>query len=654
MLSIRINFMTPLLTLSPTSVALWLLLFLGNAIADRVNDFRSEKYAHGFEGAFPLQHYSSAGVSGPILNYWEKSVACDDGLYTIITPRGEAVRHSGPMILDNQGHLVWFKEYETTYNANVYTYKGQRYLTFWAGDDQIRGHGEGILYMLNSSYEEAYKLHGVNGVAADLHEFHITRDETAVFTVYDIKSVDLTSSGGLENGWIYDGIFQEIDIETNELLFQWRASEHFSFSEVERGSEGTGESAEDPWDWFHINSIDKDEKGNFLISSRYLNCIAYIDGVTGDVIWKLGGKESSFTDLSAGAATNISWQHHARFQPQYDTTKTTKAISIFDNSSRGKGAPENTSRGLIVDINETNMTVAVRAQYWNQVPISSQSQGSMQVLENGHVLLGYGYSAAWTEFGADGEVLCEVNFGPRELFERGDIISYRTFKQKWVGIPLTAPDVALSGTAAAVSWIGATEVATWVLQGSYVNVTDSPESKDQDGIHRYSSGHVADDDFQFISAVPKTGFETKILIPADIPYRTLRVMALDGTGGFLGKTRAMEWAPEEMNEEIGVFAGDEELKESNSKEHRISPLIMFGMGFMSAAAIVLCAWLICKYVYFRSPGQTFIGRRNHGKDEGWQPVQTGEELDDLDDFSDLESGERHEDHLLDGNRNRVE
>lgn len=491
-------------------------------------------------------------------------------------------------------------------------------------------------------------------MAADLHEFHITHDETAVFTVYDIKSVDLTSTGGLENGWIYDGVFQEVEIETNELLFQWRASDHFSFSEVERSSEGTGESEEDPWDWFHINSIDKDEQGNFLISSRYLNCLAYIDGVTGDVIWKLGGKENSFTDLSAGAASKISWQHHARFQPQYDTTKTTKAISIFDNSSRGKGAPENNSRGLIVDINEKDMTVAVRAEYWNQVPISSQSQGSMQVLENGHILLGYGYSAAWTEFGADGEVLCEVNFGPRELFERGDIISYRTFKQKWVGMPSTAPDVALSGTTAAVSWNGATEVATWVLQGSLINVTSSPEPIEEEGIRRYSSGYVADVDFQFISAVPKTGFETKLLIPAGVSYRTLRIIALDGMGGFLGKSRAMQWAPEEMNEEVGVFAGDEELEESNLKEQSIAPLFMFGMGFMSAAAIVICACLVFKYVYSGPLGQAFIGRRSHGKDEGWQAVHSGEELSELDDLSDLESGERDEDHLLSGNRNREE
>ncbi|KAJ5947976.1 hypothetical protein N7466_000991 [Penicillium verhagenii] len=633
------------------SVTLWLLLLAGITTADQETRFRSEKYAHGFEGAFPLQRYSSAGVLGPILNYWETSIACDDGLYTIIAPRGGAVHHSGPMILDKQGHLVWFKEYETTYNANVYTYKGERYLTFWAGDDLVRGHGEGIMYMLNSSYEEAYKLHGVNGVAADLHEFHITRDDTAVFTVYDIKSVDLTSTGGSKDAWIYDGVFQEIDVETNELLFEWRASEHFSFSEVERDSEGTGDSEEDPWDWFHINSVDKDEHGNFLISSRYLNCLAYISGTTGSVIWKLGGKESSFTDISAGSASNISWQHHARFQPQYDTVNTTKVISIFDNSSRGKGAPENPSRGLIVDINEVDMTVAVRAEYWHPLPISSQSQGSMQVLENGHVLLGYGYSAAWTEFGADGEVLCDVHFGPSEYFQKGDIISYRTFKQKWVGLPLSAPDVALSGTTAAVTWNGATEVATWVLQGSLVNVTDKPAFKDEDGVLQYSSGHVDDVDFEFISAVPKTGFETRITIPPDTPYRTLRIVALDATGTFLRETRAMEWVPEEMNEEIGVFAGSEEPVKPSWKLH-IAPLLMFAMGFMSALAILLCAWLTCRCIYPGFSGRAFVGWKTGGRDDEWEAVRSGEELDDLDDFSDLESGERDEEHLLNNDRDR--
>jgi hypothetical protein len=31
--------------------------------------------------------------------------------------------------------------------------------------------------------------------------------------------------------YIWDSLFQEIDIETNELLFQWRASDHYSMDE---------------------------------------------------------------------------------------------------------------------------------------------------------------------------------------------------------------------------------------------------------------------------------------------------------------------------------------------------------------------------------------------------------------------------------------
>lgn len=142
--------MAPFTRLYIAIYALSLSLLLIPAIASPDQDprFRSEKYAQGFEGPFPLQRYRSADLSGPILNYWQHSTACQDGLYTILSPRGDAVRHSGPMILDQEGHLVWFKRYKTTYNANVETYKGERYLTFWAGDDSVKGHGEGVYYMV--------------------------------------------------------------------------------------------------------------------------------------------------------------------------------------------------------------------------------------------------------------------------------------------------------------------------------------------------------------------------------------------------------------------------------------------------------------------------------------------------------------------------
>ncbi|KAJ5272402.1 hypothetical protein N7478_007527 [Penicillium angulare] len=592
----------------------WLLFFVWVLIseiaaADQENRFRSEKYAHGFEGPFPSQLFSSFFAQGPILNYWEKSPACDDGLYTIISPRGTSVRHSGPMILDNEGHMVWFKEYKTTYNANVYEYKGERYLTFWAGDDTVRGHGEGTLYMLNSHYEEKYKLRGSSGRPVDLHEFHITCDETGLLTVYDVRSVDLRSIGGPEAGWIYESIFQEIDIETNELLFQWRASDHFDYSDVEIEYNGAGTSLHEPWDWFHINSVDKDESGNYLISSRYTNSLAYIDGSNGNVLWQIGGKHNSFEDLSSGAATNFS-------------------IMVLG----GKESSQNPSRGLFINIDTVNMTASVRGQYWNPVPISSQSQGSMQVLENGHVFLGYGYNAAWTEFGEDGEVLCDVNFGPRVGFELGEIISYRAFKQEWIGRPLTRPDVALSGTVAAVSWNGATEVATWVLEG----------------VKRLSSNGTGSGsiEFSFITAVPKNGFETRITLPLDVEYTTLRIVALDKFGEYLVATQGMEWKPEEMNDEIAAFGGDEDTDSDDSKtfgEGHIAPALLFGMGFITAGALAICAWLIYRCL----PG-SFCGRgsgrsRGHAKKhQGWSDADRGEELDDLE----LEFGDRDDEALL--------
>ncbi|KAJ5586705.1 uncharacterized protein N7459_002470 [Penicillium hispanicum] len=614
-----------------------LLLLCSVAVADVENRYRSEKYAHGFEGAFPLQHYQSADISGPILNYWHDGRGCKNGLYTIIAPRGSSVHHSGPMIFDEEGHVVWFRDYSTTYNANFYTYKGERYLAFWAGDDSVRGHGEGICYLINSHYEEAYRIHGANGLAADLHEFHITRDETAVFSVYEIIPADLREAGGPKDGWIWDGLFQEVDVETNELLFQWRASDHFSFTEVDRGREGSGDIKEDPWDWFHINSVDKDAQGNFLISSRYMECLAYIDGRTGAVIWKLGGKQSSFTDLSGGAASNISWQHHARFQGSYDTPST-RAISVFDNASRGPGAPENPSRGLFVDVDEKNMTVTLRKEYWNTFPISSQSQGSMQVLDNGNVLLGYGYNAAWTEFSAEGEVLCEVNFGPKSDFGAGSIISYRTFKGDWIGLPRTAPSAAISSTNAYVSWNGATEVATWVLQGSLSGTgNDTADTT----INTAGQLGTKEDGFALIAAVPKAGFETIIPIPTDILYDKLRIVALDKNGEYLSETQMMDWVPQKLSSEIAVYKEGKDEAKADPESHIASPL-MFWMGFVSAAVLVLCAWVVGRYLCC-GPARIFIRRPGLGSSgQGWEAIHSGAELDELDELSDLESRDQEE------------
>ncbi|KAA8642932.1 hypothetical protein EYZ11_001065 [Aspergillus tanneri] len=570
------------------------------AQADHGPFIQSSEYAEGKFGAWPTETYRSTSIVGPALNYLESSPQCKDGQYTFVAPRGLGVATPGPTIIDQDGHLVWSKNYGQTYNLNMYQFKGQSYLTFWLGNDAVAGHGEGVYYMLDSSYEEAYKIQGANALPADLHEFHITVDETAVFTIYEVRRADLRSvEDGPEDGWIYDGTFQEVDVETGELLFQWRASEHFNFTEVYRGREGAGESKVSPWDFFHINSVDKDANGNFLISARYTNSLIYIDGRSGSIIWRLGGKHNSFQDLSDGKATNIAWQHHARFH------ENGSAITLFDNASRGEGAPSLTSRGLYLDINTEKMTVAVRHEYCNPHSISSQSQGSLQVLDTGNVLVGYGYNAAWTEYSIHGDVLCHVHFGPETDFGRGDITSYRVFKHPWVGRPRTRPDIAVYAYEAAVSWNGATEVAAWVLQG--INPESNTGEDDDDG-------DATSNRFRFLAAVPKSGFETIIPIPFHVEKQSVRVVGVNATGHVLGASQYVDWDP--ASPEAVVMNGVEEKKDNKARSTALRSFVFFVLGFFSAVVLAAGAWAV-----YRCCVLSAVATRKSRARGDWIPIE---------------------------------
>ncbi|KAE8387156.1 ASST-domain-containing protein [Aspergillus alliaceus] len=583
-----------------------LLILLGLVLvsvrADYGPYFQSADYDEGKFGEWPTETYRSSPIVGPSLNYQKYSDECKDGLYTFIAPRGNKVANPGPMILDQNGHLVWTKHYGQTYNLNVYTFKGQQYLTFWVGDDGVRGHGEGAYYMLDSSYREAYKINAANRLRGDLHEFHITQDDTALITIYDVIPADLTPVSGLEEGWIYDGTFQELDIESGKLLFQWRASDHFNFTDMYRPREN-GDSTRYPWDFFHINSVDKDARGNYLISSRYASTLAYIDGCTGSILWHLGGKNNNFQDLSHGAATNFSWQHHARFHANGS------AITLFDNASRGDPPATNPqspspSRALYLSLDYESMTVNLTHQYLNPESPTSQSQGSVQLLPptpkspTPKVLVGYGHIPTWTEYSLSGQVLCNTHFGAAS--GDGNVMSYRVLKYPWSASPLTSPDIAVYRYTAAVSWNGATEIATWALEGG-----DSPRAKS----------------YAFVAATPKMGFETVVDIPADATVRYIRAVGLNSTGHVLGRSKLVRWDP--GSEEAVVGRHDEVEPGPGVRE-----LWLFFGVFVLVLGVAGGVWIV-----YRRCG---LCRGEDGERGAWQP------LDRFNGDEDLSEGEMDE------------
>jgi hypothetical protein len=114
----------------------------------------NEAIDNGTYGYYPIRVYATAdGIASPQTNFLQWDPRCDDGLFYFITPRGWGIPDPGPMILDSRGDLVWAKHFDNKFGGQAYDfmvqeYQGQDYLTFWLGDDRIRGHGAGSYYMV--------------------------------------------------------------------------------------------------------------------------------------------------------------------------------------------------------------------------------------------------------------------------------------------------------------------------------------------------------------------------------------------------------------------------------------------------------------------------------------------------------------------------
>lgn len=361
----------------------------------------------------------------------------------------------------------------------------------------------------------------------DMHEFHLTADGTALISVYDTIRTDLSSIDGPVDGYLLDCKFQEINIETREVLFEWSAFSHFplgtSSSTFQRCSHrstnafnGCGDRPHSPFDFYHLNSIEKDVHGNYLVSGRNVFTLSYIDGKTGEVLWNLGGPLNDFEDLSGGQATNFEWQHDARLH------ENGTSISLFDNHVHKAWDEGKESRAMIIDINVANRTAKLRNHYNNAQQLLAFSQGNVQLQEDsGNVFVGWGSSAAFSEFAADGEVLCDARFGAGAFFVFAQVTSYRVFRDRWIGRPADPPTAVTANGKVYVSWNGATEVATWRVEGV---VDDDWE----------------EDDFYAVSETARTGFETEIKMPTGDESSLVRVVALDMDGAVLGVTQVID------------------------------------------------------------------------------------------------------------------
>jgi hypothetical protein len=458
-----------------------------------------------------IQHYSSAPSLMPsTVSITTPAKAGASPGYLFQAPyQGKGM--PGPMISEQNGSLVWFHPVpkdDSATNFQVQQYEGKPVLTWWQGRILEVGFGQGEDEIYNTSYQHIATIYAGNGYHADLHVIKITPQGTAWIDVFDPIHMNLSSAGGESNGVLTDSVVEEIDIKTGLVMWEWHALGHISLSE----SNNPAPKASYPWDYVHINSISPgpesgagtgaDQPGQVLLSSRNTWTLYDVNMHTGSIDWRLGGSHST---LKLGGGTRFYWQHDSEWQPG-------GLISVFDNGS--DPPKEKQSRGLLLDPNTSNHTVTLLKQFTNPTKtLLASSQGNLLNLatgENtsGNWLMGYGGLPNFTEYDPSGHVLLDGTLGK-------NVQSFRTYIDPWSGQAPGAPSVAVSGSSVAVSWNGATNVASWQVLGGASATALAPVAK-----------------------AAKAGFQTTISVPAGSAY--VAVQALDSSGAVLATSATVK------------------------------------------------------------------------------------------------------------------
>jgi hypothetical protein len=339
-----------------------------------------------------------------------------------ITPTGESSTYAnGPEILDRQGNVVWFHaipEGQTAADFRTQNYHGKRVLTWWQGTG-LGGLSSGTDYIYNDDFRQVAAVNAGNGLTADGHEFLITPWNTALILSYTTATANLTSIGGPADQTVINGVVQEIDIATGKVLFQWNSEDHVSFSESEQPLPG---SPSTPWDWFHINAVHLDTDGNLLIDARNTWATYKVSRSTRNIIWRLGGKNSSFAIQAApgqvldSANEIFAWQHDPEALGH-------GLYTWFDNESSGSPLLPS-SRAVTVKLDEHTHVATLVASDSQPEGLAAPSQGNAQTIRDGHLFVGWGALPYFSEFDRSGRVIFNAQFP-------AGVNSYRAYLLPW-------------------------------------------------------------------------------------------------------------------------------------------------------------------------------------------------------------------------------
>jgi hypothetical protein len=338
-----------------------------------------------------------------------------------LTPHGGGFP-SGPEIVSPAGAVIWFHPLpagEAATDFRAQTYRGKPVLT-WC---QLGGQGTTLAwtdYVYNDRYRRIAAVRAGNGYATDYHEFLIMPQGTALITATTTATANLTALGGPASQTVIEDAVQEIDIRTGRVLFQWNAASHVPYSDSHYPLPG---SAAAPWDWFHINAVHLDTDGNLLINSRFTWTTYKVSRRTGKIIWRLGGRHSTFR-LRAAPGNRLDGAGEI-FAFQHDPEALGNGLyTLFDNEADLSTMLLAQSRAVVIKLDPAARTATLIRSDDQPAGLVSRAQGNAQTTRNGDLFIGWGTLRYISEFSPAGRLVFNAELPPR-------VGSYRAYRMPW-------------------------------------------------------------------------------------------------------------------------------------------------------------------------------------------------------------------------------
>jgi hypothetical protein len=297
----------------------------------------------------------------------------------------------------------------------------------------------GRFYLMDSTFTVIDSVSAAGGFDTDTHELQILSDGHYLILGREVRTMNLTSYHwfgtnhtlpGSPNAQVTGAVVQELD-ENKNLLFQWKAHDHFAFGDVD----SVWLSSPNTVDWTHSNALERDIDGNILLSSRHFNEITKINRQTGAILWRWGGKNNQFQ--FSNDTIHFTGQHDIRRQAGGHVT-------LWDN---GQYTDPPVGRALEYSLDETARIATLEWEYIHDSAMFSYAMGNHQVLHGQRRLITHGFInpqfPMMVMVITDKSKIMEI-FGPPEFG------TYRSFC--YDSLPFTIPRPAITCQQSGSTW----------------------------------------------------------------------------------------------------------------------------------------------------------------------------------------------------------